>query len=224
MRHYGIVVDLANHWRTARMSENDTSIEKTSILPRTSSFLGGVLSRTAWLSATAVSAAAVISFIQIAFGVRLVPSYAHLLSLYREFMHSIVTMVYSPLILLAERIASSWFHLSLRISIPSWWKDLATISTMNAAANLRGSIVAQRQSSLVTIVCIVAVFVYGLTLIGLLLFAVPLLWISLLIPPNDWEDRYQSAILWSAWRPYLLLLLAIAVAAALFFITSAYQL
>jgi hypothetical protein len=134
-------------------------------------------------------------------------------------------MVYNPLVVLAELTASSWFHFSVRISIPSWWKDLATISTVNAAANLRGSIVAQRQFSLgQTVSYIVAVFVYGLTLIGLLLFAVPLLWISLLIPPNDWEDRYLSALLWSVWRPYLLSLFAIAVATALFFATNAYQL
>ena len=204
----------------------DTAIEKTtSVLRQVSAFLGGVFFRSVWLFGAAVSAAAVISFIQIVFGVHLIPRYAHWLSLYREVVHSAVTMVYNPFILLAERIASLWFHFPLRISISAWWKDLATISTMNAAANLRGSIVAQRPFPLGrTVGCIVAVLVYGLTLIGLLLFAVPLLWISLLIPPNDWEDRHQSAILWSVWRPYLLSLLAIAVAAAFFFITNAYQL
>jgi len=177
-----------------------------------------------WLFGTAVSAAAVISFIQTVFGVRLVPPYAHWISLYREIVHSAVTVVYNPLILLADRIASSWFHFSLRITIPGWWKDLVILSTMNAAANLRGSIIGQAQFSLGrTVTCIVLAIVYGLTLIGLLLFAVPLLWISLILPPNDSEDRYESAILWSAWRPYLLALLAVAVAAAAFFVTNAYH-
>jgi hypothetical protein len=207
------------------MSVTDTFTEKSSLRRQVSAFLGGVFFRSAWLFGTAVSAAAFISFIQLVFEVHLVPPYAHWLSVYREVLHSTVTTVYSPFVLLAERIASLWFHFSLRISIPAWWKDLATISTVNAAANLRGAIVAHRQLSLGRVVgYIVAVFVYGLTLIGLLLFAVPLLWISLLIPPNDSEDRYLTALLWSVWRPYLLSLFAIAVAAALFFVTNAYQL
>lgn len=207
------------------MSVTDAFTEKSSLWRQVSAFLGGVFSRSAWLFGTAVSAAAVISFIQLVFEVHLWPPYAHWLSVYREVVHSTVTMVYNPFVVLAERIASLWFHFSLRISIPAWLKDLTTISTVNAAANLRGTIVAQRQFSLGrTVGYIVAVFLYGLTLIGLLLFAVPLLWISLLIPPNDREDRYLHALLWNVWKRYLLSLFAIAVAAALFFVTNAYHL
>jgi hypothetical protein len=110
--------------------------------------------------------------------------------------------------------------------MPGWWKDLAALSTLNAAANISGSIVMRsRQLSPARMLgYIVAVWIYGVTLLGLILFAIPLLSISLLMPPNDQEDRALNRLIWRVWRPYLLSLLAIAVAAVFFFVANAYQL
>jgi hypothetical protein len=188
-------------------------------------FLSHLLLRSLYLFGAAASAIAVISLIQGVLGVHLTPAYAHWLSAGHELIGSIVTLLYTPFILAAERVAS-WLRLSLQIYIAEWWKDLAALSALNAAANLRGSIVMRsRRSSLVqTVGYIVAIWIYGVTLLGLVLFAIPLLSISLLMPPNDREDRALNRILWRMWRPYLLSLLGIIVAAAAFFVTNAYQL
>jgi hypothetical protein len=178
-----------------------------------------------YLCGVAVSTVAAISFIQHVAGLDLIPIYAHWLSVCRGILNSIVTGLYAPFVLIAERVVL-WFQFPLQISIPEWWKDLVALSTLNAAANLRGSIVMRGgQLSLTqTIGYIVAIWIYGLTLLGLVLFAIPLLAISLIMPPNDAEDRAHSRLLWSVWRPYLLSLLAIGALTAAFFITNEYSL
>jgi hypothetical protein len=178
-----------------------------------------------YLFGTAISTLTVISFIQREFGVPLIPIYSHGLSICREFLDGIATALYAPFVLLAEQIAS-WLQIPLRISIPDWWKDLATLSTLNAAANLRGSMVMRgRQLSFVqTLGYLAAIWIYGVTLLGLVLFAIPFLSISLLMPPNDREDRALNRLLWRVWAPYLLSLFAVAVAAAAFFVVNAYGL
>jgi hypothetical protein len=201
------------------MSANDIANDNSSPF-----FLSEVLLRSLYLFGAAVSAMAAISVIQGVFDVHLIPNYAHWLAVGREFLGSIVTLLYTPFVLAAER-AASWLDFPLQIYIPEWWKDLAALSTLNAAANLRGSIVmrGRRFSPARTLGYIVAIWIYGVTLLGLVLFAIPLLSIALLMPPNDREDRALNRILWSVWRPYLLSLLGIAVVAAIFFVTNAYQ-
>jgi hypothetical protein len=202
------------------MSANDIANDNASPF-----FPSEILFRSLYLFGAAVSAMAVISLIQGVFDVRLMPAYAHWLAVGREFVGSIVTLLYTPFVLAAER-AAAWLHFPLRIYIPEWWKDLAALSTFNAAANLRGSIVmrGRRLSPARTLGYIVAIWIYGVTLLGLVLFAIPLLSIALLMPPNDREDRALSRVLWRVWRPYLLSLLGIAVVAATFFVANAYQL
>ena len=202
------------------MARNDIANDNTY-----SSFPSEVLLRSSYLFGASLSTIAVISFTQHVFDVNLMPIYAHWLSVCREFLDAIATALYTPFALLAERIAA-WLHFPLRISIPEWWKDLAMLSTLNAAANLRGATVMRnRQLSLTQLLgCIVATCIYGLTLLGLVLLAIPLLSISLLMPPNDREDRALNRLLWSVWRPYLLSLVTVAVVVAAFFVTNAYQL
>ena len=202
------------------MSANDIANDNSS-----TSSLSEILFRSLYLFGAAVSTIAVISLIQNVFGVHLMPRYAQWLFAGREFLDWIVTALYTPFVLLAER-AASWLQLPLRISIPEWWKDLAALSTLNAAAHISGSSVRRsRQLSPVRALgYMLAIWIYGVTLLGLVLFAIPLLSISLLMPPNDREDRALNRLLWSAWRPYLLSLLAIAVAAVFFFVANAYTL
>jgi hypothetical protein len=202
------------------MSANDVANDNSPLF-----YLSKILFRLLYVLGAAVSAIAVISVIQGALAVHLMPSYARWLSVGREGIDSIVTLLYTPLVLAAER-AASWLQLPLRIYIPEWWKDLAALSTLNAAANLGGSIVmrSRRLSLAQTLGYIVAIWIYGVTLLGLILFAIPLLSVSLLMPPNDREDRALNRVLWRTWRPYLLSLLGIAIAAAAFFVTNAYQL
>jgi hypothetical protein len=202
------------------MSANDVANDNSSLF-----YLSKILFRLLYVLGAAVSAIAVISLIQGVLAVHLMASYARWLSVGREGIDSIVTLLYTPLVLAAER-AASWLQLSLRVYIPEWWKDLAALSTLNAAANLGGSIVmrSRRLSLVQTLGYIVAIWIYGVTLLGLILFAIPLLSVSLLMPPNDREDRALNRVLWRTWRPYLLSLLGIAIAAAAFFVTNAYQL
>jgi hypothetical protein len=188
------------------MSANDIANDNASPF-----FPSEILFRSLYLFGAAVSAMAVVSLIQGVLDVHLMPAYAHWLAVGREFVGSIVTLLYTPFV---------------RIYIPEWWKDLAALSTFNAAANLRGSIVmrGRRLSPARTLGYVVAIWIYGVTLLGLVLFAIPLLSIALLMPPNDREDRALSRVLWRVWRPYLLSLLGIAVVAATFFVANAYQL
>jgi hypothetical protein len=187
--------------------------------------LSQILLRSLYPFGAAVSAVAVISLVQRVLGSPLLPAYAHWLSVGRELLNSIMTPLYTPFVLGAED-AASWLHFPLQIYIPEWWKDLAAISTLNAAANLRGAIVMRnrRLSALQTLGYIVAIWIYGVTLLGLVLFAIPLLSIALLMPPNDREDRALNRILWRIWKPYLLSLLGVVVVAAGFFVTNAHQL
>jgi hypothetical protein len=203
-----------------KMSANDVANDNSSLF-----YLSKILFRFLYVLGAAVSAIAVISLVQGVLAVDLMPTYAHWLSVGREGIDSIVTLLYTPLVLAAER-AASWLQLPLRVYIPEWWKDLAALSTLNAAANLGGSIVmrSRRLSLVQTLGYIVAIWIYGVTLLGLILFAIPLLSVSLLMPPNDREDRALNRVLWRVWRPYLLSLLGIAIAAAAFFVTNAYQL
>ena len=204
----------------AKMSAHDIANDNASAL-----FPSEIVLRFLYLFGATVSAIAVISLIQGVVDVHLMPAQAHWLSVGRDFIGSMVTLLYAPFVLAAER-AAAWLHFPLQIDIPKWWKDLAALSTLNAAANLRGSIVmrSRRLSVLQTFGYLVAVWVYGVTLLGLILFAIPLLSISLLMPPNDREDRALNRVVWSIWRPYLLSLLSIAVATAAFFVANAYQL
>jgi hypothetical protein len=204
----------------AKMSAHDIANDNASAF-----FFSEILSRSLYLFGAAVSAIAIISLIQGVLDVHLMPTQAHWLSVGRDFIGSTVTLVYAPFVLAAER-AATWLHFPLRIDIPEWWKDLAALSTLNAAANLRGSIAMRnrRLSVLQTLGYIVAIWIYGVTLLGLVLFAIPLLSIALLMPPNDQEDRALNRVVWSIWRPYLLSLLSIAVATVAFFVTNAYQL
>jgi hypothetical protein len=202
------------------MSANGIANDNSSPL-----FLSEVLFQSLYLFGAALSAMAVTSLIQSVFDVHLVPAYAHWLAVGREFVGSVVTLLYTPFVLAAER-AAPWLDVPLRIYIPEWWKELAGLSTFNAAANLRGSIVmrGRRLSLARTLGYVVAIWIYGVTLLGLVLFAIPLLSIALLMPPNDREDRALNRVIWSVWRPYLLSLLSIIVLAAAFFVTNAYQL
>jgi hypothetical protein len=202
------------------MSANSIANDNSSPL-----FLSEILFRSLYLFGAALSAMAVTGLIQAVFDVHLMPAYAHWLAVGREFVVSVVTWLYAPFVLAAERVAS-WLDFSLRIYIPEWWKELAALSTFNAAANLRGSIVmrGKRLSLARTLGYIVAIWIYGVTLLGLVLFAIPLLSIALLMPPNDREDRALNRVLWSVWRPYLLSLLGIVIAAAVFYVANAYQL
>jgi hypothetical protein len=188
-------------------------------------FLSEIFLRLLYVFGAAASATAIVSLIQGLLDVHLVPTYAHWLSVGREFIGSIGTLLYAPLVFAAER-AADWLHFPLRIEIPEWWKGLAELSTLNAAANLRGSIAMRnrRLSVLQTLGYIVAIWIYGVTLLGLVLFAIPLLSITLLMPPNDREDRALNRVVWSMWKPYLLSLLGIALVTAAFFVTNAYQL
>ncbi len=203
-----------------KMSANDVANDNSSPL-----FLSKLLFRSLYLLGAAVSAIAVISLVQRALGVHLMPTYAHWLSVGRDFLGSIVTLLYTPFVVATERVAF-WLQLPLQIYVPEWWNDLAALSTLNAAANLSGSIATRsRRLSLAQILgYVVAVWIYGVTLLGLVLFAIPLLSIALLMPPTDREDRVLNRVLWRMWRPYLLSLLGIVVAAAVFFVTNAYQL
>jgi hypothetical protein len=202
------------------MSANGIANDNSSPL-----FLSEILFRSFYLFGAALSAMAVTSLIQSVFDVDLMPAYAHWLAVGREFVGSVVTLLYTPFVLAAER-AASWLDVPLRIYIPGWWKELAALSTFNAAANLRGSIVmrGRRLSLTRTLGYAVAIWIYGVTLLGLVLFAIPLLSIALLMPPNDREDCALNRVIWSVWRPYLLSLLTIIVLATAFFVTNAYQL
>ena len=204
----------------AKMSAHDIANDNASNL-----FPSEIVLRFLYLFGAAVSAIAVISLILGVLNLHLMPTQAHWLSVGRDFIGSMVTLLYAPFVLAAKR-AAAWLHFPLQTDIPEWWKDLAALSTLNAAANLRGSIVmrSRRLSVLQTLGYVVAIWIYGVTLLGLMLFAIPLLSISLLMPPNDREDRALSRVVWSIWRPYLLSLLSIAVATAAFFVTNAYQL
>jgi hypothetical protein len=201
------------------MSANSIANDNSSPL-----FLSEILFRSLYLFGAALSAMAATSLIQTVFDVHLMPAYAHWLAVGREFVGSVITWLYTPFVLAAER-AASWLDFPLRIYIPEWWKELAALSTFNAAANLRGSIVmrGRRLSLTRTLGYTVAIWIYGVTLLGLVLFAIPLLSIALLMPPNDREDRTLNRVLWSVWRPYLLSLLGIVVAAASFYVANAYQ-
>jgi hypothetical protein len=202
------------------MSANGIANDNSSPL-----FLSEILFRSLYLFGAALSATAVTSLIQSVFDVHLMPAHAHWLAVAREFVGSVVTLLYTPFVLAAER-AASWFDVPLRIYIPEWWKELAALSTFNATANLGGSIVmrGRRLSLARTLGYAVAIWIYGATLLGLVLFAIPLLSIALLMPPNDREDRALNRVIWSVWRPYLLSLLSIIILAAAFFVTNAYQL
>jgi hypothetical protein len=204
----------------AKMSANDIANDNA-----TPFSLSEILLRCLYLFGATVSAVAVISLVQRVLGVSLMPAYAHWLSVGREFLNSIITLFYTPFVLGAER-AASWLHFPLQIYIPEWCKELAALSTLNAAANLRGAIVMRnkRLSVLQTLGYIVTVWIYGVTLLGLVLFAIPLLSVALLMPPNDREDRALNRILWRIWKPYLLSLLGVAGITAAFFATNAYQL
>jgi hypothetical protein len=202
------------------MSANGIANDNSSPL-----FLSEILFRSLYLFGAALSAMAVTSLIQAMFDVHLMPAYAHWLAVGREFVSSVVILLYTPFVLAAER-AASWLDFPLRIHIPEWWKELAALSTFNAAANLRGSIVmrGRRLSPARTLGYAIAIWIYGVTLLGLVLFAIPLLSIALLMPPNDREDRALNRIIWSVWSPYLLSLLSITAVATAFFVMNAYQL
>ncbi len=197
------------------MSATDAVTKKSST---TSSLRREVSFWSTWLFGTAVSTVAVISFIQIKFGAHLVPAYAHGLAVYREVAHSIVGWFYSPFVYPIELVAS-WFHFSLHISIPGWWKDLASISMVSSMAAFRGMIIANRDNSGIPIkgllVIVALVGFCGGTLLGLLW---PVLVTAELFTSEVDDARVKSD------RAYLLSLVAIAVAAAFFFVTNAYQL
>ncbi|MDE2184954.1 MAG: hypothetical protein KGJ78_18220 [Alphaproteobacteria bacterium] len=93
-----------------------------------------------WLFGTLVSTFGLISFIQHMFGVHLVPVFAHGLEVYRVVAHTFIGWLYWPFLWLTQYISLSWFHFSLRIAIPGWWKDLTAISTLSMAALMRGMV------------------------------------------------------------------------------------
>ncbi len=197
------------------MSATDTVTVKSSKL---SSFNREVSFWATWLFGTGVSTIGVISFIQIVFGVHLVPSYAHGLEVYREVVYSILEWLYVPFVYFVEWVASL-FEFPLRITIPSWWSDLATLSMVSTAAFYRAHYMVWRYRArwryydgiplYVKFSVAAVILVFGVTLFGLVL--------TLFLFPT-------SRLMLALNRAYLLSLLAIGVAAAFFFITNAYQL
>jgi hypothetical protein len=196
------------------MSANDTGTRKSSLRREVSLWWG-------WLFGTAVSTVGVISFIQTVFGIHLVPAYAHGLSVYREVVHTLFSLLYTPLILLVEWVAS-WFHLSLRISIPGWFMDLAALSTVNMAAWIRGKCLAEgipwSEANKVRIIW--DIMVYGLTLFGSFMVLAFLLDVSFSRESYQRIGEQERRL----FKAYRLSLVAIVVGAFFFFVTNAYVL
>jgi hypothetical protein len=220
------------------MAATDAVAKKPSNLP---SFRREVSFWFYWLFGTAVTTVGIISFVQIAFGIHLVPAYAHGLAVYRDVVHSVFGTLYVPFVYFIERVAS-WFHFSLRITIPGWWKDLATISTINMMAFFRGFVIAGRDlepgsepkkdllDTARAAEVILAFLVAGVMLFGLIL-PLLVLWATkrnyrVLMEPERGPDpvRMMVTIVASLRRAYPLSWLAIAIAAVIFFVTNAYQL
>jgi hypothetical protein len=199
-----------------------------------------------WLFATFVSAVAVINFIQHVFGVQLMPFYAHGLYFYREVVHSAVGWLYAPFVFFVEWVASL-FHFSLRISIPGWWKDLATLSTISVAALIRSILHGASLPITHRLIIILCVAFYGVTGIGFLvlffivccsssaqwawihrlifilfvIFLTPAYPITLKRKLNYFSHTTQEDI--DRRNRYMISLLAIAAATIIFFVTNAYS-
>jgi hypothetical protein len=198
------------------MSATDTDNAKPS---RPFSFRREVSFWSAWLFGTAVSTVGVISFIQAVFGVHLVPTYAHGLAVYREVVHSIFGWLYLPFVYFIEW-AASWFHFSVHITIPGWWKDLATISFVTVMALVRMLFKENAGASLrVKLGIVILSLIAGLTLCGLILLFITIFWWRKLWFIETYPDSE-----WYPLRVYELSLIAIAIAAVVFFVTNAYQL
>jgi hypothetical protein len=90
-----------------------------------------------WLIGIFGLAIGIISFIQHWFPVHLIPTYSQGLDVYRSVMHTSMGWLYWQFVWLAQYVSLTWFHWPLKISIPGWWKDLATISCLSSGIFFR---------------------------------------------------------------------------------------
>ena len=125
---------------------------------------------------TVATSFGLISLAQHFFGIQLIPVYAHGLALYRELGHRVVGELYAPFIWLAQYVSLTWYHLPFELSIPGWWKDMATVSMAFAAVDVRAKKILKRASRkpftiqsplLRTVFDSFVVMFNGITLIGL---------------------------------------------------------
>ena len=186
------------------------------------SFLREVSFWSTWLFGTAISTVGIISFVQHVFGIQLVPAYAHGLEVYREVIHTFLGWLYLPFVYSIEWVAS-WFKFHLDISIPGWWKDLVAVSTVSMAANTRALFMVQRVTSSLSFLALHAAvrLLVAMTLLPLLLIPA-----VLYVPFYKFleAERLGGSEQSDLDLNYSLSLLAITVAAAIFFVTNAYQL
>jgi hypothetical protein len=173
----------------------------------------------AWLFGMAVSTVGAVSFIQHVFDVQLLPIYADGLHIYREVVHSFFGWLYAPFIYFIEWVAS-WLHFPLRIIIPGWWKDLATISSITMAAVFRSSVMLNRSYSerrvledsyrMPSLLYMLYLLFLGVTLVGLV-------GVVFMVVQAIWERRIARPI-----RYLIFSLFAVSAAAVAFFVTNAY--
>ena len=85
---------------------------------------------------TLTAAASIISLVQHAFDVALVPTFARGLLAYRYIAHTITEWILAPFVYLIEK-ASGWLNYPISVSLPDWWLDLTVISLIAGGAIVR---------------------------------------------------------------------------------------
>jgi hypothetical protein len=89
---------------------------------------------------TLTAAASIISLVQQAFDVALVPTFARGLLAYRYIAHTVAEWILAPFVYLIEK-ASDWLNHPISVSLPDWWLDLTVISTITAGAIVRAMLI-----------------------------------------------------------------------------------
>ena len=85
---------------------------------------------------TLTAAASIISLVQHAFDVALVPTFARGLLAYRYIAHTVTEWILAPFVYMIEK-ASDWLNYPISVSLPDWWLDLTVISLIAASAVVR---------------------------------------------------------------------------------------
>lgn len=198
-----------------------------------------------WVFGTLISAVGTISFIQHVFGVHLIPTYAHGLEIYRVVVHTFVGWLYWPFLWLVQYVSLNWLHFPLRITIPGWWKDLATVSSAIVAIENRANHIYWQLMTprgwrwkpdlyLDRVKPLLRLVIEGLTLFGFII-ALRIILITVW-PPNHLAYTATRLHLWRIFHPLLgrgyqpfriranlMALLGAFSACIVFFVTNAYN-